>query len=904
VTPSPGTASELVLPTGVKVVDFDVWSGGPEAAILVREANGKYRVLAWRIGSRDAPPVLELPAGFEPGAIAGHPAARRLFLAGRANGQSIVLMAQPASGAWTTRQIHQTSREIRRLLVGPRPFQIGYAEDQSYRLFFAERLPDGAYSTRSINEEGKREYQVVGPKSSYQTVPGAEEQPRLVIAASALPASFHPAGHILIWQDPHGCFQQLAYNRDTWGRTSLVAGNLCGGSLTVTPNGASLLHWERGHPGVTVIADGGRTKIPQAAGYNFVSTPSSVPDGKGVVGLVEKPEGQALVYVPISVPLADVVNAWMFSEDGSDQQLFTAHAGLFRPLRGEQLYQLYDSEAYYCGGYDHTTPTRPYLVTTDILWELVAAAYEGTFIIQERQQAIPAFWSFVDAARAALLARSASSPWAEAFVAVAGLHSGTAAPDSETARIASAAGRAFSPTFGRDFDYSEVRPRGHYNSTPEMAAYFKAVHYLTQLADVRDAAALNSLPADARAKAMRWIAAYLPYIAPSRAPLVWSRQAFSPPPYARHPAKKAQIFPLSWGFDNEILLATVYHRDWPEPEQIKGEHRNRLLPSGLDLAAALGSGLARSLLKTELREYPTLGPVLDALNGRWRSSGAAGTTVYSAWISALATQWADDVAFPGAPADNTLWKTKRLQTGLASWATLRHATVLVNERTTAECGEGGFEQIVLAPPRGYVEPDPETFGAIARLFEQMEQTVTGPGVFSAGTMPGGDSRSNEPLRQGLLRRLRESAAKARLFRSMAEKEIRGEELTEKEYEEILYVGRVAEHHLLVFKSLANKDLALSNPDPMMKVADVAGGRPVSAVLEAAVGRPLEWDQVVPYYGRRQIVKGSVYSYYEFTSPSPMDDSEWRRNVDRQQRPAWISGFLSSWELSCPAKAPF
>jgi len=59
-------------------------------------------------------------------------------------------------------------------------------------------------------------------------------------------------------------------------------------------------------------------------------------------------------------------------------------------------------------------------------------------------------------------------------------------------------------------------------------------------------------------------------------------------------------------------------------------------------------------------------------------------------------QWAKDVTFPGAP-DSPLWKAKRLQTGLASWATLRHATVLVNERSEAEAGEGGFEELVTQP---------------------------------------------------------------------------------------------------------------------------------------------------------------------------------------------------------------
>jgi hypothetical protein len=38
-------------------------------------------------------------------------------------------------------------------------------------------------------------------------------------------------------------------------------------------------------------------------------------------------------------------------------------------------------------------------------------------------------------------------------------------------------------------------------------------------------------------------------------------------------------------------------------------------------------------------------------------------------------------------------------------------------------------------------------------------------------------------------------------------------LSNAEYEEILYIGRIAEHHLLIFKSLASQEHALSNPSP-------------------------------------------------------------------------------------------
>ena len=60
---------------------------------------------------------------------------------------------------------------------------------------------------------------------------------------------------------------------------------------------------------------------------------------------------------------------------------------------------------------------------------------------------------------------------------------------------------------------------------------------------------------------------------------------------------------------------------------------------------------------------------------------------------------------------------------------------------------------------------------------------------------------------------------------------------------------------------------------MPKIADVAGGGPYRIpFLMAAVGRPMEWDHIVPYFGRRQVTKGAVYSYYEFVSEQLMDDA--------------------------------
>jgi hypothetical protein len=929
VTPSPASSSELSLPVGTSVVDFDVWPTGADAVILTHDKAGNH-VLSWHVGDSSATPLLDLPAAFAAASLTVHPMGQRFFVEGKAGQQSEILAVDNVNGSWAAHPVYQTSADVRRLLVAPRPFEVGYNDTtnqaiESYRIFFAEQLPGGVYSTRSITEDGQREYQVIGPQSTYVKIPDETEDPTPNFVPSALPESFHPDGHLLIWEDGSGCFEQLAYAGQNWDKPSHIAGNPCGGSLTVTPNGAALLHWKSGVPGVAVIGDHGSSTSTQAEGYQFISTPSSVPDGKGIIALVNKAGAQALVYVPISVPLADVMNAWMFTQDTADRDSYTKSGGMFRTTGDDQMYELYDSESYACGHYDSATPTRPYLVTTDIFWELVAAAYEGTFIVEEHQQAMPAFWAFVAAARQSLDASAPKSTWAVAFDAVADSNSATNSSDTEALHIQQAQGTFNSPVFGKPFDFTELTPRGYYTASPEMAEYFKAVHYLTTAAAAIDATPLNTLPDDVKAKAMQWIAAYSAYIAPSRAPLVWNSGTFVPPAFALHPVTSPQVFPLSWGFDNEVLLSTVYHSDWPAAEQITGPEGPRGLPSGLDLAAALGSGYARSLLKTSLAEYPALGPAIDALEGRAPKS-AATTDLYDAWINALAVQWADDATFPGTSQD-ALWNTKRIQTGLGSWATLRHATVLVNERSTAECGEGGFEAIVLRPPRGYVEPDPKTFEAIASLFDQMEQGVAKSPNFT-GDLPednsGGSDKPPQPLQAGIIRRLQATASKTRLFESMAEKELQNQPLADSDYDEILHVGAVAEHDFLVYNSLASADLALSTPNPIMKIADVAGGGEVP-YLEAAVGRPLEWDQVVPYFGRREIVKGSVYSYYEFPSPTPLTDLAWAGKpanpdadpvnpspadkatpgkVETQAHPAWVSSFISRESLACPAEPPF
>jgi hypothetical protein len=480
----------------------------------------------------------------------------------------------------------------------------------------------------------------------------------------------------------------------------------------------------------------------------------------------------------------------------------------------------------------------------------------------------------------------------KAFAAARAVLEDQAAGNSEARAILAAAGPAQSEALGRVIDYGQFLPRGHYK-TAEQKRYFAALRYLSLIELSRqETSTLRGLDPKIGQLAEDWIASYRPFIAHSRLNLVWGKDPQTD--IALHPGPPGtRIFPLSWAWDNEALNNVVDHMDRPAAERIiDGQNQSRMLPSSLDFAAIAGSKLALAELGAEgiLARYPNLASRIAATRQRFAGRDAKAASLYERWISALATQWADAALMPDV--EGPLVDSKRLQTGLASWTTLRHSTILVNDQAAAECGEGGFEAIVTRPPRGYVEPDPASFAAIAGLFDETIRLV------QSGLLPADKSA----LRDGIVRRLVESRDGIQNYGKIAEKEQRGEALTAADYQAIQYVGGAAEHNFLVFMSLSNPGYALSTPDPIMKVADVAGAG-ADGSLEAAVGRPLEWDQVVPFYGRHEIVKGAVYSYFEFTSPEPIDDATWLTRLDTQARPAWVERFMATQELDCPARQP-
>jgi hypothetical protein len=132
----------------------------------------------------------------------------------------------------------------------------------------------------------------------------------------------------------------------------------------------------------------------------------------------------------------------------------------------------------------------------------------------------------------------------------------------------------------------------------------------------------------------------------------------------------------------------------------------RPLPTGLEVAAALGSAFAADRLTGRDRER-----VLEKI--RETQPLFVGDNLYLDYLGCLAALV--DKPEPDAPAfmSGEAWQTKSCQTVLGGWAQIRHAFVLQAKQTA-------FYGCDSSMPCGFVEPEPTFFGRLARLIEKTE----------------------------------------------------------------------------------------------------------------------------------------------------------------------------------------
>mgnify|MGYP001078117718 CR=1 FL=1 len=327
----------------------------------------------------------------------------------------------------------------------------------------------------------------------------------------------------------------------------------------------------------------------------------------------------------------------------------------------------------------------------------------------------------------------------------------------------------------------------------------------------------------------------------------------------------------------------------------------RGLPSGLDVPAAMGSERAYQILgeigETDYDNYSEqMGKVRDWLSGLSVQDWTE--TLYNSWLYCFHPLL--DEPGEGYPAfmESQAWLDKQLNTVLGSWAELKHDTILYAKQAYAELG-GGPPPPPPTPPRGYVEPVPEFYARLAAL-----TSMTRDGLGRRGLLCQQDDES--------LRRLGDLA---RSFQAMAEKELRGEPLTDEEYETIRFYGGELEHLTMAAADKPEEEegvggQVMPEEEPQAAViADVAtdpdpngDGAADPVVLEVAVGRIDHLHAVVPVIEddgsiTLQVSRGGVFSYFEFRWPAEdrLTDEQWREMLDNDEappRPEWIVSFFS------------
>ena len=348
------------------------------------------------------------------------------------------------------------------------------------------------------------------------------------------------------------------------------------------------------------------------------------------------------------------------------------------------------------------------------------------------------------------------------------------------------------------------------------------------------------------------------------------------------PADLQEAFSKTTGFrflgqryapDSEILGKLVFPAVGRDPSG-----QQRFMPTGLDVAAVFGSAAALSILEErgdfDFAHYAdsvaSLAEMVDSYTETdWHS------TLYMSWLHCLYLLQAERGEgypdFMRTPA----WDRHTLSNFLASWAMLRHDTILYVKQSytmTAGCAPGPFDEPV--PSAGFIEPVPEVYAELRATLEMARRGLDAYGVLDGDV----DSRFNNAI--SLLQTMQD----------IAERELAGETITPEDADFLKGFAGYLEG-AIAWGGDTTEGLETS------LVADVHTDQNSSSVLEVASG-DLDYCMVVYRRpdGHVETAIGPVLSYYEFTWPMSdrLTDEAWREMLDAGtvERPTWTEAFLT------------
>jgi len=298
----------------------------------------------------------------------------------------------------------------------------------------------------------------------------------------------------------------------------------------------------------------------------------------------------------------------------------------------------------------------------------------------------------------------------------------------------------------------------------------------------------------------------------------------------------------------------------------------RGFPRGLDVMAVLGSDRAFEILEAEGdTAYENYREQLSKLRGEFAAfdENNWNRNLYWSWLYALKALVAEYGEGYPTFMQTKAWQDKELNTALASWAELRHDTILYAKQSYTP-------RATSVPPQpkpvvGYVEPVPEFYARVLALTKMTNNGLTAMNVLNQ------TSRIRLQNLENILSRLL----------LITEKELKNEELTERDYEFIRNFGEELAPTVEGVES-EGKETTI--------IADVHTDANSGMVLEEGVGYVNLG--LVAYKipdGRIIIGAGPVLSHYEFKWPMQdrLTNEKWKDLLKSEppEMAKWVESFF-------------
>lgn len=626
----------------------------------------------------------------------------------------------------------------------------------------------------------------------------------------------------------------------------------------------------------------------------------------------------------------EVVNLSQFGEFTQEQLAKLSQYGfLVVPTDNKQLFYIYEENEY---------KKIPSFVTADNLLQLLHIMFNTSLRKTEEQVLLPKLQEYVTAVLTAWEKneafdgdqyRTVKRYFQTLYYLLFNAYPSGADPEdkqviAEELRKMEAGEWDFSAVLpGSKYDYSMFKVRGHYETSEELTKYFKAMMWM----------GITTFPAESEAgrKEIYLLARALQAVPGARRAFqdIYDLTTF----YVGRPdnpviydlidyAAKQPENPLAAGAYQDTKVRGLLERFFQEYESRIGtyyedEEKNRgrvltllgqryvadshffsvlfakagvdYLPKGLDLFAAMGNERALGIIEdhyNNFAQFPGYGEALAEGGEIFAGIGeTTGEPLYNYWLRLLKTYVNANEQEAPAVFQTRYWQEKKLNTALASWAELKHDTVLYSMQTGAECGNGDEPPVVY----GYIEPELGFYKALRETLVFMDEELKKKGA--AGL-------------HGLERVLN----LVDFFILVSEKELKKIPLSTQENQQLRIIGGLLESCTIEVLDAGKYtrwfEITSESAKNMAVIADVLSYW--GEYLLAGVGYADAIYIIIPVHGQLYMMRGAAFSYYEFLHPSRLSDPEWYEMLKKykieEKRPKWYQHYIDTEKEEIPVPA--